>query len=175
MGSKLSKWVDRGESFALSVSGVLEAVGLAALASIVLVTVVDVIGDKAFGWPVAGNTEIIGLLQVVAISSGLAYSKIDGKQIYVGFLMDALHGRARAALDVITSLIVLAFWVLASWRLFDYGFALADRGTGTFILGISHWPFVFWVAVCSGLLMTILIVLDILKAIVGLAKGGDTY
>jgi TRAP-type C4-dicarboxylate transport system permease small subunit len=173
MGSRVARCLGKGQSFTVSVSAVLEAIGLAALAAIVLVTVVDVVGDKAFGWPVAGNTEIIGLLQVVAISSGVAYSKVDGKQIYVGILADTLHGRARAALSILTSLVVLAFWAIACWRLFNYGFVLSDRGTGTFILGIPHYPFVFWTAVCSGLVMTVLVILDALDAIVSLAKGGE--
>lgn len=164
----------RTQALTVSVSTILESIGLAALLSIVLVTVVDVIGDKVFGWPVAGSTEIIGLLQVLAISSGLAFSKIDGKQIYVGFLFDALVGWGKTALEILTSILALGFWVVACWRLFEYAFALLERGTSTFILGIPCYPFVFWIAVCCGITMVVLLVLDLINAVARRGKGGDT-
>jgi len=166
------KGVATYRKYITSVSKVLESVGLAALACMVIVAVVDVIGAKLFKWPVPGSTEITGLLQVVAIGGGLAFSKIDGRQIYVGFLMDSVSGRVKTALQTVVSLLSLGFWAVASWMVFDYGLSLLDRGTGTFLLGIPLYPFAFWVAVCCCVLLCLLIILDLVGPMVSRRKTG---
>lgn len=160
------------ERSVVSTSSLLEKLGLVALTCMVLVTLVDVVGDKFFSWPVLGSTEIIGLLQVVAVASGLAYSKIDGRQIYVGFLFDALRGRKQAVLGVVCSLAALAFWLAGLVMLCKYGVTLSKRGTSTFILGIPQYPFVFWTAVVAALPLSALITFDIIKSVWQLVRGG---
>lgn len=133
----------------------------------VIAAVIDAIGGKIFGWPLPGSTEITGLLQVVAIAGGLVYSKINGKQINVGFLIDSVKGRKKATLEVICSLLALGFFVIASWMLFDYGLALVGRGTGTFLLGVPLYPFVFWVAVACCIPMCLVLIMDIVRTVAG--------
>lgn len=173
MGSRLTGAVERAERVGISISKIAEAAGVAALACIVGVTLLDVIGGQVFGWPVPGNTEIIGLLQTVAISAGLGFSFIDGKQIYVGFLRDTLKGRKGAVLETICCVLSLGFWAVACWMIFEYGLKLVHRGTGTFLLGIPHYPFVFWIGIVCAIPMCVLIVISMLKSWSKERRGGD--
>ncbi|NLO28665.1 MAG: TRAP transporter small permease [Actinobacteria bacterium] len=174
MEDHTENWFSTLQKHVTTVCGLLEYVGLAALACMVIVAVVDVLGAKLFKWPVPGSTEITGLLQVVAISAGLAFSKIDGRQIYVGFLMDSLKGRPKTVLEEIRSILSLGFWAVASVMVFKYGLALAGRGAETFLLGIPLSPFAFWVAVVACAVMCVLIILDIIRPVAHRGRTGGT-
>jgi TRAP-type C4-dicarboxylate transport system permease small subunit len=65
-----------------------ERAGLVAMAAMGLTTLVDVVGSKFFHLPLPGSTEIIGVVQILAIAGGLAFSKIDGRQIRVDGLLN---------------------------------------------------------------------------------------
>jgi|SRR3972149_2748519 len=130
-------------------SGWIETVGLVALMAMVVAALIDVIGSKGFHWPLPGGTELAGVLQVVAIAGGLAASKIDGRHIQVGFLIDKLSGRVLASLQIFISLLSLGLFVVAAWMTFDLGVTLVHRGTETMLLNIALYPFAFWIALGS--------------------------
>jgi TRAP-type C4-dicarboxylate transport system permease small subunit len=98
-----------------------EGVGLVAIAAMGLATLIDVIGSKGFMRPLPGSTEITGVLQVVAIAGGLAFSKIDGRHIQVDFLIAWLPKRGQAALDVFSSILGLGFFVIVGWMTYEFG------------------------------------------------------
>jgi TRAP-type C4-dicarboxylate transport system permease small subunit len=125
-----------------------ERAGIVALMAIVLVALIDVVGSKLFKWPLPGSTEITGVIQVVAISAGLAFSKIDGRHIRVGLFVDSLKGRSQAALEIFIALVGLGLFVVAGWMCFQYGITQYKMGTGTFLLGIIYYPFSFWITLC---------------------------
>lgn len=169
-----AKWFTKTLKYIHTVSNVLEWVGLAFLAFMVVAAVVDVVGAKLFKSPLSGSTEITGLLQIVAIGSGLAFSKIAGQQIYVGFLIDSAKGRLKSALEIIRSVLSLLLWAVAAWMVFEYALKLMKRGTETFLLGIPLYPFAFWVSICCCVPMCLLLILDLLHPIVVRRKtGGD--
>jgi TRAP-type C4-dicarboxylate transport system permease small subunit len=130
------------------VSGWAEWVGLAALMGMVLTALVDVVGSKGFHWPLPGSTEVISVTQMLAIAAGLAFSKIDGRHIRIGMFVDRLKGRGQAALEIFTSILGLGLFVVAGWMTFEYGLSLFGSGTGTFLLGITYYPFVLWNSFC---------------------------
>jgi hypothetical protein len=66
-------WLVRVRSSINSLSGWFERVGLIAMVGMALTTLIDVVGSKGFQWPLPGSTEIIGVLQVLAIAGGLTF------------------------------------------------------------------------------------------------------
>jgi len=142
----------------------LERIGLAALMGMVLTALVDVVGSKLFNWPLPGSTEITSVIQVVAIASGLAYSKIDGRHIRVDFLAGRLSKRGGAALDIFISVLGLGLFVIAGWMTFDYGVTLLHRGNETFLLGIALYPFAFWIGLCC-IPMCLVLITDLMTAV----------
>jgi TRAP-type C4-dicarboxylate transport system permease small subunit len=141
-----------------------ERAGLLAIVAMVLVALIDVVGSKAFKWPLPGSTEITGVVQVVAISAGLAFSKIDGRHIRVGLFTDSLTGRGQAALEIFISLLGLGFFAIAGWMTFEYGITQHSMGTGTFLLGIIYYPFSFWIALCC-VPLCLALVIDLIIAV----------
>jgi TRAP-type C4-dicarboxylate transport system permease small subunit len=142
----------------------LEWIGLVALMGMVMTALIDVIGSKFFDWPLPGSTEITSVVQVVAIASGLAYSKIDGRHIRVGFLTDRLSRRGNAVFDILISILGIGLFVIAGWMTTSYGLTLMHRGTETFLLGISLYPFAFWIGLCC-IPMCLVLFTELLSAV----------
>ena len=162
-------WFARFRKTIKSLSSWSERVGLMAMAAMVLATLIDVIGSKGFQWPLPGSTEITGVLQVVAIAGGLAFSKIDGRQIRVEFLIDWLPRRRKASLEVFISILGLGLFVVAGWMTCKYGLRLLGSGTETLLLGIPLYPFALWIAFCC-IPMCCVIIIELLNSIEGMLK-----
>jgi TRAP-type C4-dicarboxylate transport system permease small subunit len=145
-------------------SGWFERVGLVAMAAMALTTLIDVIGSKFFHLPLPGSTEIIGVIQVIAIAGGMAFSKIDGRQIRVDFIMDVLPRRGKAALEVFSAILGLGLFVVVCWMTYEQGISFLNSGTKTFLLGIPLPPFIFWIALCC-VPMCFVILIDLIISI----------
>jgi TRAP-type C4-dicarboxylate transport system permease small subunit len=158
MNTTHATWFDRSNASVTEVSAWCERIGLVAMAAMALTTLIDVIGSKVFHKPLPGSTEITGIIQVVTIAGGLAFSKIAGSQIRVDFIFDLLPEKGKAVLDLFGALLGLGFFVIASWMSFENGFTLYGSGTRTFLLGIPLYPFAFWIALCCLPMICILIV-----------------
>ena len=157
-------WFAKSSSSANWICRWFERVGLAAMAAMALTTLVDVIGSKFFLRPLPGSTELTGIIQVVAIAGGLAYSKIDGRHIRVEFLVDGLPPGGKAFLDVFSSLLGLGLFAFAGWMTYQHGLNLLNSGTKTFLLGIPIFPFAYWIAVCC-IPMCVVIIFELITSI----------
>jgi TRAP-type C4-dicarboxylate transport system permease small subunit len=157
-------WFGKSTKYTDSISRWFERVGLLALAAMGLTTIIDVIGSKVFQWPLPGSTEITSVIQVVAIAGGLAFSKIDGRQIRVEFLFDSLPVKGQAALDIFSAILGLGLFIVAGWMTYEHGLNLFNSGTKTFLLGIPLYPFAFWIAFCC-IPMCFVLILDLIDAI----------
>ncbi len=141
-------WFDKVSRATTVTSRWFERVGLASLSAIGLATLIDVIGSKIFNRPLPGSTEMIGVIQVIAIAGGLAFSNIEGRHIRVEFLIDWLPKRYKAILDLFSSVLGLGFFAVAGWMTYRHGLNFFNSGTKTFLLGIPLYPFAFWIALC---------------------------
>jgi TRAP-type C4-dicarboxylate transport system permease small subunit len=152
-----------------SSSSWFERVGLAGMAALALTELIDVIGSKVFEMPLPGSTEIISVLQIVAIAGGLAFSKIDDRHIRVDFLLECLPERGKAVLDVFSSMLGLGFIAVAAWMSYEHGLSLFESGTRTLHLGIPVSPFAFWIALCC-IPMCCVIITELLTSIERMLK-----
>ena len=162
-------WFVKGRAAIHTASEWFERVGLVALAAMGLATLVDVIGSKVFNLPLPGSTEITGVIQILAIAGGLAFSKIDGSQIRVDIIFEWLPRRGQAVIDVFSAILGLFFSAVAAWMSFEHGLSLLDGGTRTFLLGIPLSPFAFWIA-ASWVPMGCVIISELLTAIDGMVR-----
>ena len=157
-------WFRKSDKFTTAVSRWFERVGMASLTAMGAATLIDVLGSKMFHRPLPGSTEIIGVIQVIAIAGGLAFSKIDGRHIRVEFIFDLLPERWKAALDIFSSILGLGFFAVAGWMTYVHGANLSESGTKTFLLGIPLYPFAYWIALCC-IPMIFAIVMDLIGSI----------
>jgi len=164
-----ASWFSKFRKSINSVSSWSEWVGLAAMAAVGLATLIDVIGSKFFKWPLPGSTEMIAVIQVIAIAGGLAFSKIDGRHIRVDIFIDYLPKRSKAAFDIFSSILGLGLFAVAGWMTYEHGLSFFNSGTKTFLLGIPLYPFAFWIALCC-IPMCFVIIIELLISIERMLK-----
>jgi TRAP-type C4-dicarboxylate transport system permease small subunit len=162
-------WLEKVGGPVRSVSGWFERIGLFGMAAMGLTTLIDVIGSKLLQRPLPGSTEIIAVLQMVAIAGGLAFSKIDGRHIRVDVFVNSLPGRGKAILDAFGALLGFGFFAAAGWMMYEHGLSLASGGTKTFLLGIPMAPFAFWIAFCC-IPMCLVILVEFLTSLWRMVK-----
>ena len=156
-------WFEKFGRYTTMVCRWFEWIGLVAMAAMAMATLVDVIGSKFFLWPLPGSTELTGVIQVIAIAGGLAFSKIDGRHIRVEFLVDWLPRRGKAILDLFSSVLGLALFACTGWMMYQFGNNLMNSGTKTFLLGIPLYPFTFWIAICC-IPMCFAVIIDLITS-----------
>ena len=118
----------------------MAAVGGAAVAGIVLVTVGDVVGRR-FGWPVKGAYDLVRVLGAIAMVCALPLTKAVKGHIAIEYFFQKLGARGRAAVDTAMRLVLLALFGLLTWQFTLQGRNFLDSGEVTTTL---HMP-MFWV------------------------------
>ena len=135
-----------------------------ALVGMVITVLVDVVGSKGFNSPLPGSTEISSMLQVAAVSGGMAYAKIDGWHIRVDFMVERLPESVQGVLEILVSLMTLGFFVVGAVMSFENGLSLRQSGTETLLIGIPLYPFAFFISLFCAV-MSLVIIGDIFGAI----------
>ena len=133
----------RFEQLNRSLCAAAEAVALAAIVFMVLLTCVDVAGAKLFLRPVPGALDMMMMAQLVGVAFGGAATMIQGRHIAVDFFVLLLPDRPRAALAAVVHLASLALFAVVSWRLFAYGADLQAAHEVTATAAIPVAPFAY--------------------------------
>lgn len=141
--SALSKFDAVNEKIGLA----LEAIGLAAMIIMVLITTVDVIGAKLFLRPVFGALDAVMVLQLIAISFAATITLISGRHIEVEFFTVLLPETLQAVIDLVIRLVCLALFLLLAWYLFQYAHHLQVRMETTPTARVSLYPFAYGAAI----------------------------
>jgi TRAP-type C4-dicarboxylate transport system permease small subunit len=169
MGIETAAWFTRFRGVVTTISRWFERIGMIGLVVMVLIALIDVIGSKAFNWPLPGSTEITGVVQVVAIAAGLAFSKIDGRHISMDLFVEKTKGRGRAAFGIFHSVMGLGLFAIAAWMTFEYGISQLRMGTGTFLLGIVVYPFSIFLSLCC-VVMCLVLLTELITAVSRVSK-----
>ena len=118
----------------------MAAVGGAAVAGIVLVTVGDVVGRR-FGLPVKGAYDLVRVLGAIAMVCALPLTKAVKGHIAIEYFFQKMGARGRAATDTLMRLVLLALFGLLAWQFALQGNGFLESGETTATL---HMP-MFWV------------------------------
>jgi TRAP-type C4-dicarboxylate transport system permease small subunit len=105
-----------------ALSGILAAIGAAALAGLFLVVLVAVVMRYFWGRPYAGSEELAGLLMTVAVFSLLPLTVLRDQHIRVSVVSDRL-GRGRRLAYIVGQIVMLAFvtaFVRQAWAIADF-------------------------------------------------------
>jgi TRAP-type C4-dicarboxylate transport system permease small subunit len=133
----------RFEQFNRSICTVAEAVALAAIVFMVVLTCVDVVGAKFFLRPVPGSLDMMMMAQLVGVAFGGAATLIEGRHIAVDFFVLLMPERPRAALASAVHLASFALFAIVSWRLFAHGADLQAGHEVTATAAIPVAPFAY--------------------------------
>jgi TRAP-type C4-dicarboxylate transport system permease small subunit len=152
----------RLEKILTAISHNFNRVAAAAVAVMMLFTVVDVV-MRLFKMPIPGAFEIVGMLGAVAISFSLAYTSIEKGHITVEVLMQNLPVRVQAFFTMLYSLASALFFLFAAWVCVDYAIDLIKSGEVSATIRMPTYPFVFGMAI-SSILLSLVLFLDCFKS-----------
>jgi TRAP-type C4-dicarboxylate transport system permease small subunit len=136
----------------------LEAVGVFALLTMMVITCIDVMGAKIFLLPVLGSIDFVMLAQLVAISFGTASALLLGRHVTVEFFVMLLPGRLQAAVEAVVNLLGILLFAIITWRLVIYGFYMQTGGEVSPTARIPLYPFAYGIAfACIPICLTFLL------------------
>lgn len=145
------------EGLSAFVNRVLAWMAGLALAAMMLFAVADMV-LRALGRPVAGSYEVIGWLSAGAMALALGSVQQHRGHVSMSILVVRLAGRARAAVEALTSLMSLLLFVAVTWYVARYGRVLQETGSLSETLRAIVYPWVYLVAAGgAGLALALLI------------------
>jgi len=100
-------------------SDLLKLIGAVALTTMMMLTVVDVIG-RFFKMPIFGSVELVGFLATIVVAAALPYTyKMDG-HVGVEILVRLLSEKTQIWFDIFTRTLTLILFILITWQMFLY-------------------------------------------------------
>jgi TRAP-type C4-dicarboxylate transport system permease small subunit len=161
---KINNFTDRFEKFNHRLSSWFEQFAIIGFLGMMAATLIDVIGAKAFKWPLPAGLEVVFFCQLIAISGALAFGEMDGRHIRVEFFVDKLPKTARAFFHGLAALLGLALFVILAWKSYTYAMTLKAINDVTATSRIPLYPFVLWLGV-SFIPLCLVLLGEIFKAI----------
>jgi TRAP-type C4-dicarboxylate transport system permease small subunit len=133
-------------SIILAISRFMYWIAGAALASIVLLTVTDVI-LRRFRMPIDWAFEVIVMLAAIVISFALPQSTIEKGHVITDFLIEKLTPRWQKLIFAITRVMAICVFVVLGWRVICLGQKFCKAGQISPILEFPDYPVAYAVAV----------------------------
>lgn len=142
------RWLRRSDA------GVSVATALL-LASLMVITVIDVVGRYAFNRPLSGAAEWIELAMGLMIFGGIFQAGMAGEHIRIDLLDKAWSRGARRVVDAIARLASMAVLLFVAWRLWSKAQELRGFGDVSSYLGVPLAPLGYVMAVACALTATV--------------------
>jgi TRAP-type C4-dicarboxylate transport system permease small subunit len=133
--------------FLKSLSLIMNVIATFALASIVCLTVLDVI-LRRFRMPIDFTYEVVTLLGPTAIGFSLPLTTLNKSHVLMDFLTDRLSQEWQRIFSVITRFLGIGIFAILGWRIFCLGTGLWDSGEVTPILQIPTYPIAYGLGAC---------------------------
>ncbi len=153
----------RLEKSILSITQKFNGVAAAAIVIMMVLTCADVI-LRFFRHPIPGTYEMVGLLGAIVVSFSLAHTSAMRGHISVEFIVQKLPKTAQIVIDGINSLLGMALFGLITWQSLLYASSLMHTGEVSLTLQMPIYPFVYGIAIGSGMLCVVLLI-DFLQSL----------
>ncbi len=125
---------------------VLDTTTAVSLFAMMAFTFADVVLRYVFARPVRGGLEVVELLMVAMIFSGLPLVSRRDEHVTIDTLEQYLPGAIRAGLRRVMHVVAAVGLAGASWLMYRKAITLADFGDKTQLLGVPIAPFVYFMA-----------------------------
>lgn len=129
--------------------------GALALAAIMALTFLDVLGRNLLGRALVGTVESVVLLMGVLVFCGLALAEANLRHVVVDTFQLMLPQAGRRAAAVINAALAAGIAGLLAWRLVVQTVSVAEAGETTQIWGLPFWPTA--VVMTAGMLLFVLV------------------
>jgi TRAP-type C4-dicarboxylate transport system permease small subunit len=146
----------------LSLAGkVLNVIGGSALTFMMFLTVADVI-MRAFGRPILGTYEIVGLSLALVIGFGIPKVSMDRGHVYMEFVVDKLPKNWKSIMHTFTRVLCIILFIIIGYNLFSVGNEFHTSGEVSPTLKLPFFPVAYGVGVCC-FIECLVFVNDIIK------------
>jgi TRAP-type C4-dicarboxylate transport system permease small subunit len=135
------------DKFLKLVTKVLNYIGSAALTAMMLLTVTDVI-LRAFGHPIIGTFEIVGLLLAFVVGVTIPKVSYDKGHVFMEIILDRLCQKRRDMVNTFTRMIGFLLFAAVGYRLFGAAAEFRLSGEVSPTLEIPFYPVAYVVGVC---------------------------
>lgn len=139
-------------------STVVNSIGMAAMAMMMVFVAVDVTLRKVANMPILGSIEITQFILAICASFGLAQCAVNKGHVVIDMVTSRLSRRARGLLGIGTGILSIGAGVLMTWQLINYIFIIKKANNVSSVLYIPIWPFVALVTFGFALYCVVLIV-----------------
>jgi TRAP-type C4-dicarboxylate transport system permease small subunit len=129
------------------VTKVLDAIGGVALTFMMLLTVADVT-MRAFGHPIIGTFEIMGLSLALVIGITIPKVSLDRGNVFMEIVVERLSERRKAILNTFTRILCIMLFALIGYNLFSVGTEFRASGEVSPTIQLPASPFAYAVGVC---------------------------
>ncbi len=168
--SYIGKWAHSLEAIINYTSRVLNIIGIAFLALLMLLAVSDVFMRYVFNRPIKGSLELIIYLMAIVGFFGLAWCAAKVGHAKVDLLVEHFPTRVQAVLDSITYLMGLTVTAFTAWQGIDTSNYMREVGKASLMLGVPAYPFYLVMGISFIVLSLVMIELSV-KSIVKVVKG----
>ncbi len=122
--------------------------------------------------PIGGAVELVEMSGAVLLGLGVAYTAIMKGHIMVGVLVERFSPRVQGLVELIVSIIALFFSYILARELLFYAYDRMLAGYETGHLKIPIAPSIYLVAF-GFIMLALVLLLDLIKAIIVVAKGSE--
>jgi len=148
-------------NFVLKFSKATSLIAEVTLTLMMLLTVSDVI-LRAFDRPILGTYELVAFLGAVAIGFSVPITSWMKGHVSVDLITSKLSCKARNIVNIGTRCLVIALFLLISWRLIIYGMNLHKANEVSMTLRMPFYPIAYGLA-CAFVVQCLVLFCDILK------------
>lgn len=141
----------------------MRLIGSIALVAIMVLTTADVI-MRAFGCPILGAVDMVGLLAVVVLACAMPYTQVERGHVGVNLFVQRMSPKNQAVLDAGTSTVSLVVFALVAWQMWLYAGELAAKGEVSMTVQMPMHPYIYLVSSCFGVLCLVLLA-DIVRSV----------
>ena len=134
-------------TFLRVVTNILNYIGSAALAFMMLLTVADVI-MRAFGHPIIGTYEVVGLLLALVIGFTIPKVSYDRGHVFMEVGIDHLDPHQKDVVQTFTRVLCLLLFVFIGYKLIAAGNEFRTSGQVSPTIQLPFYPFAYGVAIC---------------------------
>jgi TRAP-type C4-dicarboxylate transport system permease small subunit len=129
------------------VTKILNYIGSAALAFMMLLTVADVV-MRAFGRPIIGTYEIVGLSLALVVGFTIPKVSYERGHVFMEVVLERLQQRNKNILNTFTRILCIILFVMIGYNLFLAGNEFHMSGEVSPTIQIPFYPLAYGVGIC---------------------------
>jgi TRAP-type C4-dicarboxylate transport system permease small subunit len=138
---------NRLDDFLRVVTKILNYIGSAALTVMMLLTVTDII-LRAFGRPIIGTFEIVGILLAFVIGFTIPKVSYEKGHVFMEVILERLTQKKKNILNTFTRILCILLFAAIAYNLFGAGNEFRMAGEVSPTIELPFYPVAYGVGVC---------------------------